>query len=161
MSDRAITAMLFQSSNNLMNLLKLFLSASFLFQLPTAWAADFTPVCPSSIDVEQKIVGVPNGWQSSAKGGDNAKSRLENVEFSDGDPINQYILAPDSGKKTKGTDTETWTFEPGMKNGFWLSFMYSQTNVLLTQNIPDNVKSCSVTYDTHSSEWVLKNIKCK
>ena len=132
-----------------------------LFKLPPVWAEPYAPVCPATIDVTQKLADTPAGWVISGKGEGNDKSRLENIGFSDGDPVHEVTLAPDSSKKAHGVDTETWIFPAASKEGYWISCIYSQTKVLLTQRIPDGVKSCSVTYDTRSLDLVLTGVKCR
>lgn len=132
-----------------------------VFPLSAALASDFVPVCPATIDVEQKLINVPDGWSGSAEGGNNAKNKLENIQFSENDPINQAVLVPDSEKKSGGHIAATWIFRPLSEHGYWIFCEYSRTNLVITKRIPDDIQSCTVAYDTSPSGLRVRGVKCK
>lgn len=139
---------------------RLFLALLF-FQVPLSWATSFTPDCPRRLEVEQKVKQTPDGWNVSSLGAGNAESRLENIQFSDGDPVNQYLLAPDSEKRGRGTVAVTWTFTPSSKRNFWVYCEYSRTNVVLAKPLPEEITACTLTYDSRSSVLTLKEATCR
>lgn len=136
-----------------------FISALFiLITSSTAFAGDFTVTCPSIINVEQKFIEIPDGWSGSVP---DSKHLLRNIGFSEGDPVNLVLLAPTSGKKTRDADLETWEFVATDLDGHWVYCEYGLTKLALAKKLPDNVKSCSVTYGKRSASRVEQNVKCK
>lgn len=122
-----------------------FVQASF------SWAGTFTPDCPRRLEVEQAVKTVPDGWNASSLDARNAESHLENIQFSDGNPVNQYLLAPDTEKRERGTIAVTWTFTPSSKRSFWVYCEYSRTNVVLAKPLPADITTCTLTYDARSA----------
>ena len=139
---------------------KLFLALLFV-QVSFSWAGSFTPDCPRRLEVEQAVKTVPDGWTASSLGAGNAASRLENIQFSDGDPVNQYLLAPDSEKRGRGTIAVTWTFTPSSKKSFWVYCEYSRTNVVLAKPLPEGITTCTLTYDSRASGGAPIEATCR
>lgn len=133
-----------------------------LLIVSTAWAEDYQPNCPATIDVAQTLMKTPEGWSAGISGGtqSNVKYMLMNIEFSEGNPANLASLKPDSGKKSRGIHTETWVFTPKFADGYWISCEYFQTSMAVIKKLPENIQSCTVTYDTSYSDIVAKTVKC-
>jgi hypothetical protein len=141
-----------------MNMTK-FLTLLTCLQIHNTYATEYVPHCPETINVMQKLTQTPEGWTATSKGDGNGKTSLKQISFSEGDPVNLVILAPNSSKKNHHLDTETWLFTTPSKEGYWASCEYTNTNIVLTQKIPDNIKSCSIIYVTPT--WTIRHISCQ
>ena len=123
----------------------------------SVFPASNTPVCPSEIQVEQKVIGLPTDWKEADS---QREHRFINIMFSEGEPSKQVILAPTQQKKGKRTLVNTWVFSPSA-SGYWLSCAYSGTSMIVSQRLSEKITSCEVEYDASFSVPVAKRVSCK
>jgi hypothetical protein len=128
-----------------------------------AQADDSAVTCPAAIEVMQSPANIPAGWRAGTSGGvaGNGRCNLANIGFSEGPPAEQVSLAPDSGKKLRRSETQTWLFSPGAPQGYWIACEYAQTSVTLTRRLPERIRTCTVTYDSSTSPPTAQNVNCK
>lgn len=111
-------------------------------------------VCPEEIKVAQNAVEIPAGWKATNKP---TRYPFTNVSFSEGQPEERIILAPDLEVKYKAT----WRFDEKSKDGYWISCEYGSTSVVMSKMLPAKIKECTVTYDRAFSQPVVKQVLCK
>ncbi|MFL5254143.1 MAG: STY0301 family protein [Rhodopila sp.] len=115
------------------------------------------PLCPPRITVEQRVTDPPAGFQSF----DAAETHhWIGVQFSDGPPVELAWLAPDSSRRKGATVINVWRFTPAA-GGTWLSCGYTGTSVVLSQRLPDSVRSCEVRYDAGTSPIIATSVACR
>ncbi len=128
-----------------------------LISINWANAEDKVPVCPSEIQVEQKVVPPGGNWKEYES---RPRHSFINVIFSEGEPTNEIILAPTKQHKNRLVQIDTWIFTPS-ERGYWISCEYTGTSMVLFQKLPDHIKSCEVEYDMKFSTPVVKRLICK
>jgi hypothetical protein len=124
------------------------------------FAVDFQ--CPASIEVTQQIVEPPASWQAlsdQARGG----YHLDNVGFYNGHPKNKGAVVPDKTTRAKGLAKTTWLFPQKKSADFWISCSYTDTSIMLTQQLSSGLSYCEVTSELLPSGSTLriKSIICQ
>ena len=123
-----------------------------------AAAAPVAPIhFPEQLNVEQRAVDVPTGLQAF-----DAESRHHwvNVQFSDGSPVQQAWLAPESTRKGAKSFIAVWRFTSS-DAGIWLACGYTGTSVVAAFRLPDGIRSCEVHYDANFSQPAATTIDCR
>jgi hypothetical protein len=123
-------------------------------------AIDFQ--CPATVEVSQQLAEPPAPWQAlndQARGG----HHLDNVGFYSGDPKNKGAVVPDKTSREKGLAKTTWFFPQKKSADFWISCSYTDTNVILTQQLPNGLSYCEVTSEVlpSGSRLRIKSIVCR
>jgi len=117
--------------------------------------------CPQKIEVEQRVGGVPAGWEAAQA---NSTVSLASVTFFDGPPAERAALKFDSEDRQKRDRIALWNMPPNAR-GYWISCAYENTTAVVSRRLPENIKSCAVTYDRKkrgaASLPVIKDISCK
>lgn len=102
--------------------------------------------CPSTIRTNQSLQQKIDGWDGFLDDGNKVYS-FNRVTFYSGHPKFNASLAPDN-EGTKG-DKLIWSFG---KDKIWLACGYSNTDIKLIRELPDIIKTCTVTYRSNFSE---------
>ena len=117
--------------------------------------------CPQKIEVEQRVGVVPEGWNAAQT---TATVALASVTFFDGPPSEKASLKFDSEDRQKRDRIALWNMPPNAR-GYWISCAYENTTAVVSRRLPENIKSCAVTYDRKkrgaASLPVIKDISCK
>ena len=92
-----------------------------------------------------------NGWDEFLDDW-NIVHHFDRVTFYAGHPKEHASLAPDN----EGTKSNklNWSFG---KDRIWVACGYSNTTIQLIQRIPDETKTCTVTYDSKFSKVISIN----
>ncbi|HKA45261.1 MAG TPA: STY0301 family protein [Burkholderiales bacterium] len=104
-------------------------------------------LCPATINVEQRIAPVPEGWEASLSAD---KPQLAMVTFFDGPPAERASLKYDSEEKQRSNWVATWTLAPSAR-GYWIQCAYENTTALLARRLPESVRTCKVIYERKTS----------
>lgn len=99
--------------------------------------------CPSKIEVEQRVTAVPRGWESAQV---TVTASLASVTFFDGPPAERASLKYDSEERQKRNWVARWNLLPNTR-GYWISCGYENTATVISRRLPDDVRSCAVTYE--------------
>jgi hypothetical protein len=117
--------------------------------------------CPREIEVEQRVGVVPEEWEAAQT---TATVALASVTFFDGPPSEKASLKFDSEDMQKRDRIALWNLPPNVR-GYWISCGYQNTTAAISRRLPENVKSCAVTYDRKkrgaANLPVIKDISCK
>ncbi len=128
-----------------------------LISINLADAEGEVPVCPSEIQVEQKVLLPDGNWKEYES---RPRHSFINIIFSEGEPSKEIILAPTKQHKNRLVQIDTWIFTPS-ERGYWVSCEYTGTSMVLYQKLPEHIKSCEVEYDMKFSTPVAKRLICK
>ena len=103
---------------------------------------------PSSIEVNQEVSTVPEGWQPSKE---ESKHILAGITIFDGRPKEIVSLVYDSEVKQQSKHRMIlgWKLFPNTKDGIWIRCSYSSTNMGLSAPVPTKAKEIRVVYDTN------------
>jgi len=117
--------------------------------------------CPQKIEVEQRVGDVPAGWEAAQATG---TMSLASVTFFNGPPAERAALKFDSEDRQKRDRIAFWNMPPNAR-GYWISCAYENTTAVVSRRLPENIKSCAVTYDRKkrgaASLPAIKDISCK
>jgi hypothetical protein len=123
-----------------------------------AATARASPVhCPEQLNVDQRAVDVPTGLQAFDT---ESRHHWVNVQFSDGSPVEQAWLAPDSTRRQAKSFINLWRFTPSGA-GIWLACGYTGTSMVAAFRLPDGIRSCEVHYDANVSPPAATTIDCR
>jgi hypothetical protein len=101
--------------------------------------------CPSTIGSEQRASGaIPSGWAVATDG--DASHPLMGITFYAGPPAQHASLVGDERAGEKGRRVVSWPLSA--PETYWVACSYSRTNVVLQRQLPQHLKSCSVSYAT-------------
>lgn len=108
--------------------------------------------CPHEIKTNQSLQEKANGWPEFLDDW-NIVHHFDRVTFYAGHPKEHASLVPDN----EGTKSNKviWTF--GGKDKIWVACGYSNTTIQLIQKLPDETKTCAVTYGSKSSNVIAIN----
>lgn len=120
-----------------------------------AYSADFRQ-CPLELSIKQTLQNSQTDWKTFNS---HEKHPYVGVSFSEGSPDKKVILAPSTEKKMKDGINATWEFSPSAE-GYWVSCLYAETSVTVSQKLPSKVQACEVEYDADSSRPVVKKWRC-
>ena len=117
--------------------------------------------CPQKIEVEQRAVTVPDGWEG---GKSTTTVALATVAFFDGPPGERAALKYDSEDRQKRDRIAFWNLPPNAR-GYWMSCGYANTSVVVSRRLSESVRSCAVTYERKKpgagGQPAIKNILCR
>jgi hypothetical protein len=102
---------------------------------------------PSSIEVNQDIRTVPEGWLPTKEEG---RHVVAGITIFDGRPEEMASLVYDREvrQRSKHRMILSWRLFPNTKNGIWLRCSYSSTNISLSAPLSPKAKELRVVYDT-------------
>jgi len=93
-----------------------------------------------------------------------ATVELASVTFFDGPPSEKASLKYDSEDRQKRDWVAFWDLPPNVR-GHWISCGYQNTTAVISRRLPDNIRSCAVTYERKKrgagSLPGIKGISCK
>ena len=117
--------------------------------------------CPQKIEVEQRIVAAPEGWDTAQA---TATVALASVTFFNGPPSEKAALNFDSEDQQKRDWIAFWHFPPSTR-GYWISCGYENSPAAISRRLPEGVRSCLVTYERKKRGPgglpAIKDISCK
>ena len=117
--------------------------------------------CPQKIDVEQRVISPPEGWDGAQI---TATVALASVTFFDGPPSGNASLKYDSEDRQKRDWIAYWNLAPNAR-GYWISCGYENTTAVVSRRLPEDVRSCAVTYERKKRGKAglptIKSITCK
>ena len=125
----------------------------------TASAADIIR-CPLTIDVKQQPASPVPGWSIASE---ELPHQLAGLTFFDGKPAEKASLAPDKQVGIKGKTVVSWTFGAS-RRPIWVACRYSLTDIVLTRELPKNIRTCAITYSTTETIAglpVIEKVDCK
>lgn len=139
------------------------LAIAFFASVPVESGAQLVAsnTCPQKIEVEQRIGVVPEGWDAAQT---TATVALAAVTFFDGPPSEKASLKFDSEDLQKRDRVAFWNLPPNVR-GYWISCGYQNTTAVISRRLPENIRSCAVTYDRRkrgaAGLQAIKDISCK
>ena len=116
--------------------------------------------CPPTIGVKQQLAAQVPGWSIASEG---LPRQLAGLTFFDGKPEEKASLAPDKQVGVKGKTVASWTFGVSGRP-IWAACRYSSTDIVLTRELPKNIRTCAVTYsktETIAGLPVIEKVDCK
>ncbi len=117
--------------------------------------------CPQKIEVEQRVGAIPEGWEASQPA---TTVSLASVAFFDGPPSERAALKFDSEVVQKRDRVASWNLPPN-GHGYWISCGYQNTTAVISRRLPENIRSCAVTYERRKRGATglpaIKDILCK
>ena len=117
--------------------------------------------CPPKIEVEQRIGVIPKGWEAAQP---TTTVSLASVTFFDGPPSEKASLKFDSEDTQKRDRVAFWNLPPNAR-GYWISCGYQNTTAIISRRLPENIKSCAVTYERRrrsaAGPPAVKDITCR
>jgi len=117
--------------------------------------------CPQKIEVEQRVGVVPEGWDAAQT---TATAALASVTFFDGPPSGKASLKFDSEDMQTRDRVAVWNLPPNVR-GYWISCGYENTTAVISRRLPENIRSCAVTYERKKrgtgGRPRIKGISCK
>ena len=122
-----------------------YLTIAFLASVPAESGAQLFAgnSCPQKIEVEQRLAAAPEGWDAAQT---SATVELASVTFFDGPPSEKASLKYDSEDRQKRDWVAFWNFPPNAR-GYWISCGYQNTTAVISRRLPENIRSCAVTYE--------------
>jgi len=99
--------------------------------------------CPQKIEVEQRVGVVPEGWEAAQP---TTTVSLASVAFFDGPPGERAALKYDSEDMQRRDRVAFWNLPPNVR-GYWISCGYQNTTAVISRRLPENFRSCTVTYE--------------
>lgn len=139
------------------------LAIAFLASVPAESGAQLVAsnACPQKIEVEQRVGVVPEGWDAAQT---TVTVALAAVTFFDGPPSEKASLKFDSEDLQKRNRVAFWNLPPNVR-GYWISCGYQNTTAVISRRLPENIRSCAVTYDRRkrgaAGLQAIKDISCK
>jgi len=139
------------------------MAIAFLASVPAESGAQLfaSDACPREIEVEQRVGVVPEGWNAAQT---TATVALASVTFFDGPPSEKASLKFDSEDLQKRDRVASWNLPPNVR-GYWISCGYQNTTAVISRRLPENIRSCAVTYDRRkrgaAGLQAIKDISCK
>jgi len=139
------------------------MAIAFLASVPAESGAQLfaSNACPREIEVEQRVDVVPEGWNAAQT---TATVALASVTFFDGPPSEKASLKFDSEDMQKRDRVASWNLPPNVR-GYWISCGYQNTTAVISRRLPENIRSCAVTYDRRkrgaAGLQAIKDISCK
>lgn len=139
------------------------LAITFLACVSTGSGAQFPArnTCPQKIEVEQRVTSIPDGWDAAQA---ITTAPFASVTFFDGPPAERAALKYDSEDRQKRDRIALWNLPPNGR-GYWISCAYENTTAVVSRRLPENIRSCTVTYDRKkrgaASLPAIKDISCK
>lgn len=129
---------------------------------PESGAQSFAKnACPPKIEVEHRVTAVPDGWETARA---TAAASLASVTFFDGPPTERASLKYDSEDRQKRDQVAIWNLSPSAR-GYWISCGYENTTAVVSRRLPENIRSCTVTYERRKRGKAglpaIKSITCK
>lgn len=106
---------------------------------PALATTRFSPACPKEITVSQQLTSTPSGWRAFHS---DAPHFLSGITLYAGKPEEMASLKPDF---SKDLTRATWDFSPSDK--IFISCRYNQTNIELTQALPEHTQQCTLRYN--------------
>ena len=117
--------------------------------------------CPQKIEVEQRFAAAPEGWEAAQP---TTTVSLASVTFFDGPPTEKASLKFDTEDMQKRDRVAHWNLPPNVR-GYWISCGYQNTTAVISRRLPENIRSCAVTYDRRkrgaAGLQAIKDISCK
>jgi hypothetical protein len=117
--------------------------------------------CPQKIEVEQRVGVIPEGWEAAQP---TTTVSLASVAFFDGPPAERAALKFDSEDVQKRDRVAFWNLPPNVR-GYWISCGYQNTTAVISRRLPENIRSCTVTYERRkrgaAGLQAIKDISCK
>jgi hypothetical protein len=121
---------------------KTLLLASFVTLVISGAASAEEVVCPQSIDVDQKIQGVPGGFATYIQDGPHQSS---GISLFSGAPEELAMLKPDNGDEV----AKVYRYSLGESpDEFWVVCHYGLTEVALKRKLETRVTYCESEADT-------------
>ena len=139
------------------------MAIAFLASVPAESGAQLfaSNACPREIEVEQRVDVVPEGWNAAQT---TATVALASVTFFDGPPSEKASLKFDSEDMQKRDRVASWNLPPNVRD-YWISCGYQNTTAVISRRLPENIRSCAVTYDRRkrgaAGLQAIKDISCK
>jgi len=139
------------------------LAIAFLASVPAESGAQLFArnTCPQKIEVEQRVGVIPEGWEAAQP---TATVALASVAFFDGPPSEKASLKFDSEDTQKRDRVAFWNLPPNAR-GYWISCSYQNTTAVISRRLPDNIRSCVVTYERRrrgaAGLQAIKDITCR
>ncbi|BCB22411.1 hypothetical protein OCUBac02_53050 (plasmid) [Bosea sp. ANAM02] len=112
--------------------------------LIAAGSAIAAPQCPAELTTRQELSSVHQGWKEQQVMSPHRHAR---ITFFDGPPAEQASLAPDETRSVNGREVSTWRFGRSSTRAIWIECGYAGTSISLSQELPAETKSCSITFD--------------
>ncbi len=116
--------------------------------------------CPPTIAVKQQLVTRVPGWAVMSE---EIPHLLAGLTFFDGKPEEKASLVPDKQAGVNGKTVASWTFVASGRP-IWVACHYSSTDVVLTRELPKNIRTCAITYATNETIAglpVIEKVDCK
>jgi hypothetical protein len=139
------------------------LAIAFLASVPSGSGAQLFArnTCPEKIEVEQRVSAIPEGWDAAQA---TATVPLASVAFFDGPPSGSAALKHDSEDTQKRERFAFWNLPPNAR-GYWISCGYENTTAVISRRLPENIRSCTVTYERKKRGTgalpAIKNMSCR
>lgn len=139
------------------------LAIAFLASVPAESGAQLFArnTCPQKIEVEQRVAAIPEGWEAAQA---TTTVSLASVAFFDGPPGERAALKYDSEDMQKRDRVAFWNLPPNVR-GYWIWCGYQNTTAVISRRLPENIKSCAVTYDRRkrgaAGLQAIKDITCR
>ncbi len=115
--------------------------------------------CPSRIDVQETAdLTKLEGWrtyESSVL----SKHTFFDVIFSEGPPEKMVFRTPSKTTSSKLKKLEVYDFS-GATDDLWLSCIYRDTAISLTQKMPEKISRCEVLYNPKTGFRSVERIEC-
>ena len=136
----------------------LFAVAALLLACESAPAVQL--MCPPFLETEQGSSQAPEGWSAVVSRA--GKLPLVGANFTDGRPEQLADLKGESERRKGKISVTTWNVEGMSPDGLWLYCRYLDTTVVLTQRLPNGLKSCEmISTDDPAAAVPIKSIKCR
>ncbi|MDH5328110.1 MAG: hypothetical protein OEZ68_18615 [Gammaproteobacteria bacterium] len=123
--------------------------------------ADAEYSCPQKVSVAWQITDPPKGWHVFGDNRDNKHEHyLVSSTFSIGPPEDGGFLKPSEVVKSKNSipETEVYKFPNIPNQSIWLVCLYGNTPAVVSNKLPDSIKSCKVA---HSKDLSNQKVSCK
>ena len=138
-------------------------AVSFLLSAAPESAAQLIGVttCPLKVEVEERLTALPESWDG---GQSTATAALASITFFRGPPSEKAPLKPDSEERQNRDRVAFWNLPPGGR-GYWITCSYANTSVTISRRLPENIRSCAVTYERRKpgagGQAPVKHILCR
>lgn len=129
-----------------------------------ASAAESVHVCPAHVSVASQITPLPEGWEVIGTG-TTTIHQLLGATFADGHPKGQAFLKPyktdrnTAGKKS--IRTQVYRFPAKYPDGIWLVCTYRNTPMILSRQLLETPRQCSLSQETNETGNIALSIDCR
>ncbi len=117
------------------------------------------PSCPETISTSQSLVSENNPDWSATRSP--TLHRLRALSFYYGPVSEKAELKPKFYRKSKAVFVDEWTFNRTELQPIYMACSYGQTDIILSQAIPTEVKFCTLSYDGRNSTIIANSFVCR